>query len=351
MNHGEVSKIIRSKAPLRLGLAGGGTDIAVYYNQYGGYVLNATIDMYVHCTIIPNESGKIIFHAADLNLREEYIATEKINFSTNLPLHIGIYNRICCDYCNSAPLSFSMTTYSDVPSGSGLGSSSTMVVAIIKAYVEWLNLPLGEYDIAALAYKIEREDVGLAGGKQDQYAATFGGFNFMEFYENERVIINPLRLKRWIRNELEASLVLCYTGVSRDSAKIINEQIRHAQKGDDKNMESMHELKKQAVFMKEALLKGDFKKFSECLLNGWLAKKNTAALVSNTFLDDLYQYAIDNGAESVKISGAGGGGFMMLYCNPCRRIELICALKERQCTVVTTSFTEMGTQAWTIYNN
>ncbi|MCL2601121.1 MAG: dehydrogenase, partial [Treponema sp.] len=210
---------------------------------------------------------------------------------------------------------------------------------------------LGEYDIAALACKIEREDIGLAGGKQDQYAATFGGFNFMEFYDGERVIVNPLRLKRWIRNELEASLVLYYTGVSRESANIINEQIRHTEEGSGKNIESMHLLKKQAVLMKEALLKGDFGGFSDCLLNGWLAKKNAAASISNSFLDELYRYAMDNGAESAKISGAGGGGFMMIYCNPCRRIKLINALKKREGMVLTPSFTEVGTQAWTIYDN
>ena len=342
--------LIRAKAPLRLGLAGGGTDIASYYNRYGGYVLNATVDMYAYCTIEPNDTGKVEFVAADLNKTEEYTSEEKLSVSLALPLHTGIYNRIVADFCHK-PLSFKMTTYSDAPPGSGLGSSSTLVVAIIKAYEEWLNLPLGEYDIAALACKIEREDVELAGGKQDQYAATFGGFNFMEFYENERVIVNPLRLKRWIRNELEASLVLYYTGVSRESASIISEQIRHTQKGDGKNIESMHELKKQAVLMKEALLKGDFKGFSGCLLNGWQAKKNAAASISNSFLDELYQYAIDSGADSAKISGAGGGGFMMIYCDPCRRITLINALKERQGMVLTPSFTETGTQAWTIYND
>ena len=347
--------IIRSKAPLRLGLAGGGTDISNYYNRYGGYVLNATVDMYAYCTIEPAETGTVEFIAADIGKHERYDSGEKLPISFEasppaLPLHTGIYNRIISDF-SKKPLSFKMTTYSDAPAGSGLGSSSTMVVAIIKAYEEWLNLPLGEYDIASLAYNIEREDIGLAGGKQDQYAATFGGFNFMEFYENERVIVNPLRLKRWIRNELEASLVLYYTGVSRESANIIKEQIRHTEEGDKKNIESMHEMKKQAVYMKEALLKGDFKKFSECLLDGWHAKKNLASSISNSSLDELYQFVIDNGAESAKISGAGGGGFMMIYCNPCRRIALINALKQRHGQVLTPSFTEIGTQAWIIYNN
>jgi D-glycero-alpha-D-manno-heptose-7-phosphate kinase len=336
---------------LRLGFAGGGTDIADYYNKYGGYVLNATVDMYAYCIIEPGNTGKVSFFAADLQKREDYDSVPVLPVDNALQLHSGVYNRIIADFCDNRPLSFSMTTFSDAPAGSGLGSSSTMVVAIIKAYVEWLNLPLGEYDIAALAYKIERIDLGLAGGKQDQYAATFGGFNFMEFYQDEKVIVNPLRLKRWIRNELEVSLVLFYTGVSRESANIIKEQIEHTRQGDSKNIEGMHELKKQSVLMKEALLKGDFNGFSNCLRNGWLAKKNAAGSISNSFLEELYQYALDNGAESAKISGAGGGGFMMIFCPPKQRIQLIRALQERKGLVLTPSFTEIGTQAWTIYNN
>jgi D-glycero-alpha-D-manno-heptose-7-phosphate kinase len=342
--------IIRAKAPLRLGLAGGGTDIAAYYNIDGGNVLNATIDMYSYCIIEPSDERKIVFNANDLDITEEYRADERLDTNNRLQLHSGVYNRIVADYNGGKPLPFTMTTYSDAPAGSGLGSSSTMVVAIIKAFVEWLNLPLGEYDIAHLAYQIERVDLRLAGGKQDQYAATFGGFNFMEFYDGDRVIVNPLRLKRWIRNELEASLVLYYTGISRESGNIINQQIENTNKKDKLSVESMHDLKKHAVFMKEALLKGDMKTFSDCLRKGWLAKKNMAASISNPFLDGLYRYALDNGADSAKISGAGGGGFMMIYCDPRRRVRLIRALKNREGTVLTPSFTETGTQAWTLFN-
>jgi D-glycero-alpha-D-manno-heptose-7-phosphate kinase len=341
--------IIRAKAPLRLGLAGGGTDIAAYYSIYGGNVLNATIDMYAYCIIEPTEDRKIVFRAPDFGVVEEYSSEEKITTTNVLSLHSGVYNRIVSDYNKRKPLSFKMTTYSDAPAGSGLGSSSTMVVAVIKAFVEWLNLPLGEYDIASLAYRIEREDLKLTGGKQDQYAATFGGFNFMEFYNDERVIVNPLRLKRWIRNELEASLVLYYTGISRESSNIINQQIENTNKKNKISMDNMHELKKQAVFMKEALLKGDMKNFSDCLLNGWLAKRKIADAITNPFLDELYQYALESGAESAKISGAGGGGFMMIYCDPCRRVELVRALKKKEGVVLTPSFTETGTHAWTIF--
>ena len=343
--------LIRSKAPLRLGLAGGGTDIAAYYSEYGGNVLNATIDMYAYCTIEPNESGKIIFNAVDMGAREEYSADPFLPISNALPLHTGTYNRIIADFNDHKPLSFTMTTYADAPSGSGLGTSSTMVVTILKAFTEWMNLPLGEYDIAHLAYQIEREELLLAGGKQDQYAATFGGFNFMEFYRDDKVIVNPLRLKRWIRNELEASLLLFYTGISRESATIIEEQIKNTETKKQDSLQGMHDLKHQAILMKEALLKGDFKEFSACLLNGWEAKKRMAESITNSYLDDLYKFAMDNGAESGKISGAGGGGFMMIYCNPCNRIQLISALKHKEGITITPSFTEIGTQSWTIYNN
>ena len=341
--------IIRSKAPLRLGLAGGGTDVSPYCDQYGGYVLNATIDMYAHCTLEPLENEKVEFFAADLNEREILDVKTELELDGKLILHKGIYNRIVKQFNNGQPLSLRMTTYSDAPPGSGLGSSSTMVVAILKAYTEWLNLPLGEYDIALLAYEIERIDLGLSGGKQDQYAATFGGFNFMEFLPENRVIVNPLRIKRWIKNELEESLVLYYTGTSRDSAKIIDDQIKHTQKRHEKSLEAMHQLKESAAVMKEAVLKGDFSLFADCLQKGWEAKKRTSSVISNPKIEQLYDFVMSHGGKAAKISGAGGGGFMMIYCDPTRKSELVVALEQLDGKVVQTSFTEIGTQAWKLF--
>jgi D-glycero-alpha-D-manno-heptose-7-phosphate kinase len=167
--------IIRSRAPLRIGLAGGGTDVSPYSDEYGGAILNATISLFAYATIEPLDNGKIIIHAIDKKEMVEYDSVEELPIDGTLILAKGIYNRIVKQYTHK-PLSFRLSTYVDAPAGSGLGTSSTLVVAIIGAFAEWLKLPLGEYDMARLAFDIERKDLAMAGGKQDQYAATFGGF-------------------------------------------------------------------------------------------------------------------------------------------------------------------------------
>lgn len=340
--------IIRAKAPLRLGLAGGGTDLSPYSDQYGGYVLNATIDKYAYCTIEETNDNKIIFNAADRNEILVLEISDYLPLDGILDLHKGIYNRVVKQFNNGKTLSFKMTTYSDAPAGSGLGSSSTMVVAILKAFVEWLNLPLGEYEIAHLAYEIERIDVGLSGGKQDQYAATFGGFNFIEFYAEDRVIVNPLRVKNWIINELESSMILFYTGLSRESAKIIDEQTKRTIEKNQKTLEALHELKADAVMIKEAILKGDINKFATYLGKSWEAKKNLANSITNSYIDEVYCAALKAGAYSGKVSGAGGGGFMMFIVDPVKRFNVIRELEKFEGKILDFHFTKNGTQAWSI---
>lgn len=341
--------IIRSKAPLRLGLAGGGTDVSPFLDEYGGYVLNVTIGLYAYCTIIPTDDGRISIYATDRGESFESKSLPSLEIDNNLLLHKGVYNRIVKDFNGGKPLSFKMFTYSDVPAGSGLGSSSTMVVALLKAFVEWLNLPLGEYDLANLAYEIERIDLALAGGMQDQYAATFGGLNFMEFYKNNRVIVNPLRIKKWIKNELENSLLIYFQGASRDSAKIIKEQIRNVNKNKKETINATLELKEKALVMKEAILKGDFEGFANCLNSSWESKKKMATVITNPEIDEMFNYVIKHGAKAAKISGAGGGGFMMIVVDPVRRYELISALKDREGEVFGVSIVEQGTQSWVLY--
>lgn len=341
--------IVRSKAPLRLGLAGGGTDVSPYSDQFGGYVLNATIDMYAYCTIEVTNADKIEIRAADQDLSFESPAVDHLEIDGALDLHKGVYNRVVKEFNGGDPLGFKMTTYSDALAGSGLGSSSTMVVAILSAFVEWLNLPLGEYDIANLAYQIERKDIGLSGGKQDQYAATFGGFNFMEFYENDRVIVNPLRIKSWIMDELETSMVLYFTGVSRESAKIIDEQARNVVENKQTSIDAMHQLKADALVMKEALLKGEIQRFAKHLNKSWEAKKKMAHTITNQAIDEIYQAALDAGAISGKISGAGGGGFMMLFVDPTKKVNVINELGKFPGKVFKCHFTKHGSVGWTIH--
>lgn len=341
--------IIRSKTPLRLGLAGGGTDVSPFCDLYGGCVLNVTINMYSYCTLKPTKNDKVKFISPDRNEIIEFDVLETLPIDKGLPLHCGIYNRIVKDYNNKKPLSFEMTTYSDAPAGSGLGTSSTMVVTILKAFIEWLNLPLGEYDVAQLAFDIERNDLGFSGGKQDQYAATFGGLNYMEFYENNRVIVNPLRMKKWIKNEMENSIVLYYTGTSRDSGKIIEEQTKSTK--NEKSLDAMLKIKEQVSKMKECILKGDFEGIAECLHQNWIEKKKTASVISNPQIEETYNFIMKNGGKAAKISGAGGGGFMIIWCDPQKRYELIHALKNRQeGKTKVVDFVEVGTQAWTLYD-
>lgn len=337
---------IRSKAPLRLGFAGGGSDVSPFCDQYGGHVLNACIDMFSFCTIEETSDNKLYFYAADRDESFYSNAVPEIKIDSNLSLHKGVYNRIVKDFLGGKAFPCKITTYSDAPAGSGLGSSSTMVVTILTAFIDLLNLPMGEYDIAALSFQIERNDLLLSGGRQDQYAATFGGFNFMEFYENERVIVNPLRIKDDIVNELESSIVLYYTGVSRESANIIAEQITNATKQNNVAIDAMHQVKKDALTLKEYLLKGQIDLFAKYINNAWEAKKKMANTISNKKLDDLYAYALNNGAIAGKISGAGGGGYMMFLVDPLKRISLLNALSKLDGNVVNFHFYKQGVQSW-----
>jgi len=343
-----VTRTVRSRAPLRLGLAGGGTDVSPYSELYGGNVLNAAIDMYAYCTIVAHDEAVVDFHAADLGERCSLAAEKELVLDEPLILHKAIYNRIVRDFNHGQPLNVKVITSADAPPGSGLGTSSTMVVAILRAYQELLKLPLGEYDLAQLAYDIERNDCELAGGKQDQYAATFGGFNFMEFFADNRVIVNPLRIRDEIVNEIECSMLLYYTGRSRESANIIKDQIDSAKAADGRSLNAMHRVKQSAVEMKEALLKAEIRSMAKILGEAWQAKREMAHSITNPLIDEIYNRAVDTGALSAKISGAGGGGFMMLFVEPTARLDVMAALAEFDGAFYRFHFTRDGAQGWSV---
>ena len=336
---------IRAKAPLRIGFAGGGTDVSPYCDEFGGCILNGTINMYAYATIEPTDDGRIVLRAEDRNETYESPVTDNLTCDGHLDLLKAVYNRVVRDY-HMVPTSFRLTTYVDAPAGSGLGSSSTLVVAILQAFVEWLNLPLDEYSLAQLAWSIEREDLQLAGGLQDQYAAAFGGINFMQFRASKNVLVNPLRVKYKYINELEYNLLLYYTGTSRLSSKIINSQMDNVKSKTQTTLDALHNIKETAYEMKEALLTGKLDVIGHLLHQAWINKKQTSTSISNPVIDELYETALRAGATGGKISGAGGGGYFIFCCPGQTKYAVQRALAPFEGEFQKFNFTKLGVQSW-----
>jgi len=351
MTRGKLAteRTVRARVPLRLGLAGGGTDLSPYCDQFGGAVLNTTIDRYAYAFIAPSTDGRLHLVAPDMAVEEAFDPAEvdgTLHERATLKLHAGVLSAMMSRF-GVTPGAWRVTSFVDAPPGSGLGSSSALVVALVEAFATLLSLPLGPYDVAHLAYEIERLDLGLAGGKQDQYAGAFGGTNFIEFLANDRVIVNPLRVSSRIRNELETSLVICFTGVSRRSEAIIEEQRHGLVQATDETMRAMHRLKEDALDMKDALLRGSIVDMATVLNRSWVAKKNTARGISTPLIETLYGAAMARGAIGGKVSGAGGGGFMMFIVPPDCRVGVIRGLTDAGATAGGVHLVSEGAEAWT----
>lgn len=341
---------VRSRAPLRLGLAGGGTDLSPFCDEHGGAVLNATINMFVHVTIESStDLERTTFASTDLGVEEYFYLSdpEAKAASGKLLLHKAVYIRLMAEFSLGA-VPLIIRSHSDAPAGSGLGGSSTLVVALVEAFRQYFSLPLGEYDIARLAFEIEREDCRLSGGKQDQYAAAFGGFNFMEFYDAGRVVVNPLRIRRHIIHELECSMQLFFLGVSRSSAAIIDDQIKAAEDSPLQKLEAMHRVKDSAYKIKELMLKSDIVGMAEEFRNSWEAKKLTSDLIANETIYTLEQRLYDAGAWAFKVSGAGGGGFAVVFMPPEKRHLISATIKSSGLSVSPFQFYDQGVSSWTV---
>lgn len=340
---------VRARAPLRLGLAGGGTDIATYSRDFGGMVLNATIDRYAYAFINRRSDGLVSYRARGPNIEEDH-RLDDLEGPSSLPLHQAVYRRLINDLNGGVAVPMTVTTFVDSPPGAGLGSSSALVVALVEAFCCFFQKSLGPYEIARLAFEIERIDLGWAGGKQDHYAATFGGVNFIEFLQTDHVIVNPLRVPTPYLNDFETSLVLCFSGRSRRSEQIIANQLAGLDAKSEATMQGMHALKADALAMKEAVLAGDMREIARVLGRSWAAKKQTAAGISDTNLEGLLQAGADNGAWAGKVSGAGGGGFIMFIAPPEARPTLIEALNAMGGQAGPVKFSAQGSEAWTSTN-
>jgi D-glycero-alpha-D-manno-heptose-7-phosphate kinase len=336
---------IRARAPLRLGLAGGGTDLSPYSDEFGGAILNATIGRYAYAHLSFRDDNKLHFSAHDVNQDDIVPLAAELPLDSGLLLHRAVFNRMTREFLRGRIHAISVSSAVDAPAGSGLGASSALVVALVEAYRAAFGLPLGRYDVAHLAYEIERIDLGLAGGRQDQYAAAFGGLNFMEFMKGDRVIVNPLRISPAYLCEFEASLLVCFTGQARASA-IIQDQVKAVANSDAGALAAMHQLKADAIDMKQALLRGDIQQVADILNRSWGAKQRTSALISNAVVERVFELGIKNGAIAGKVSGAGGGGFLMFMIDPEQRYRLIAALNETGVAASSVHFTEGGAEAW-----
>jgi D-glycero-alpha-D-manno-heptose-7-phosphate kinase len=339
-------KSVFAKAPLRMALAGGGTDLQPYWKEYGGVVLNGTIDQYAYCKIEPWDNW--LFKSVDLAAEQSYDAysndfMEGKYTDSALKLLINTYQYFTSSKHRSP---VKITTYVEAPPGSGLGSSSALVVALISAIAEYYYIPMGEYDIANIAVEIERNICDLPGGKQDQFAAAFGGFNYIECLKDGRTIVNPLRLNFRTQNMMELNTVLYYVGKPRKDSRVIENTAKNLV-DNQKVIDATHKIKEACVEYKNSLLTGDFKRISELMNTYWKMKLETNEKVASPELIDTYDYALSNGATAAKISGAGGGGHMVLFTEFEKRHELITALKEReQGRVVPFKFVKHGVDVW-----
>jgi D-glycero-alpha-D-manno-heptose-7-phosphate kinase len=333
--------IVRSKAPLRISFGGGGTDVSPYPDERGGATVSTTIDKYAYCTLIERDDEQINVKSLDYGMAISYRTPKELRYDGKLDL---IKAAIKSMNINKG---VDLLLHNDVPPGTGLGASSAIVVALIGSFKEWQKNPLTDYEIAEAAYHIEREELGIKGGRQDQYGATFGGFNFIEYF-GKRVVVNPLRIKKDILNELEYRLVLCYTGTTRLSARIIDDQISGYVQKKNEVVHALDETKRLATAMKNTLLLGEIDEFGDLLNESWHQKKKFTPKISNPKIDEMYEEARKTGAIGGKLSGAGGGGYLLLLCEFDKRHAVVAALEKMGGNILPFAFEDRGLQTWKV---
>ena len=337
------SMLIRAKAPLRISFAGGGTDVPPFPARDGGLVLNATINRYAYGTLRPRADRAITIHSHDYGSSIELAAGETPMFDGKLDLAKAAIRR----FMGSDEVGFDLILHSNAPPGSGLGSSSAMMVALIGVLKEFRNVPLTDYELAELAHSVERDELGIRGGRQDQYAAAFGGFNFIELY-GDHVVVNPLRVAQDTVLELEHNLLLCYTGNTRQSDHIIDDQMSRYERGEIETGIGLKAQKALALEMKNALLQRRLTDFAELLNSAWEAKKKMSDRISNDRIDELYAAARDAGALGGKVTGAGGGGYLLLYCRHDRKHDVADRMERLGSGVTEFAFEDAGLRTWRV---
>jgi D-glycero-alpha-D-manno-heptose-7-phosphate kinase len=335
----ESTRQIRAKAPLRVSFAGGGTDVAPFPEREGGVVMSATINRYAYGALAPRADDAICVESVDFGMSVDYEPKDALRFDGRLDLVKAAIRKL-------GRGGFDLFLHSNAPPGSGLGSSSSVMVTLIGLLKDYHRLALTDYEIAELAFTVEREELGIKGGLQDQYAATFGGFNYIEMH-GDHVVVNPLRIPADVVHELEHNMLLCYTGSTRQSDRIIDDQTRRFTGEDRHALEGLRMQKRLAGEMKDALLRRRLDEFGELLGTAWEFKKQMSPRISTDFIDEAYAAAKQEGALGGKVTGAGGGGYMLFYCPFHRKHRVAERLVEMGGTVDEFQFSPDGLTTWT----
>jgi D-glycero-alpha-D-manno-heptose-7-phosphate kinase len=332
---------VRAKAPLRISFAGGGTDVPPFPAEEGGCVLSATINRYAWGTLRPREDDHVVIESRDIGTSLRYSSVADVVVGGDLDLAQAAVQRLAGDERGG----WDLYLHSDASPGSGLGASSAMVVALVGLFNEWNSNWLSPPEIAALAYQIERVDLAISGGLQDQYAAAFGGFNFIEF-QADHVEVTPLNVPVDVLNELEYNLLLVDTRRQRVSSHIISDQVGRYERREPDSVAALRELKRIAGQMRTELIGRRLGDFGALLDEDWQHKKRMSDRISAPELDELYELARRSGALGGKITGAGGGGHMLLYCGLGTKHRVADALEAAGCAVVSFAFELHGLQTW-----
>lgn len=333
-------RAVRAKAPLRLSFAGGGTDVPPFCEDEGGVVLSATIDRFAYGSLIPRSDNRVTIESVDFGLSLDFPVTEEPVLDGQLDLVKAAIRRLRREDLGG----YDLVLRSNTQPGSGLGSSSTMMVALVGLLHEFYGLPLDQYEVADLAHAIERTDLKIRGGFQDHYAASFGGFNFIEFAD--RVIVNPLRIPDSTVNELEFSLLLCFTGVTRESANIIDDQTGRVIAAELDTLSGLRAQKQLAIAMKSALLRGKLGEFGELLGEAWREKQKLSPMIATPRIQETFEIALANGAVSGKVTGAGGGGYILFFCDFKKKHRVAQALEQFGVQPAEFSFEPKGMTTW-----
>ena len=335
-------QIIRSRVPLRMSFAGGGTDVPPYPETHGGVVLCGAIDRFAYASLTPTGAGTpFLADSLDYDVSASYADASHLVFDGELDLLKASLRRLAPAAVGGAHLYM----HSDAPPGSGLGSSSAMTVAIVGALSRWLEQPLTEYETAHLAVVIERGDLGIQGGLQDQYACTFGGFNVSEVH-HDAVVVTPLRINPETILELQYTLLLVFTGATRRSDGILARQIANYSNPSGDVQDALRELKDITLDMKRALLQSRLDNFGALLHAGWENKKRLASGITNPGIDTMYEEALRAGAIGGKVLGAGGGGYLLLSCPATRRHAVARACEAVGGSPVPFLFEATGLRTW-----